>query len=312
MEVHDGYIGHSFNKPVVTLGIFDGVHLGHRMLLSRVVREAEMSGSDAVAVTFDPHPRLVLEGDHGRLSFLTDPEERRELIAGSGIDHLVVIPFTRELSRMSAGSFLETVLCRELGALHLVTGYNHHFGYRNEGDSETLLRCSHDMRFRVTREEAYMYEGLAVSSSRIREALERGDLRQSAAMLGYDYLIRGRVVSGKKIGRDMGFPTANIVPLYEHKLVPGTGVYTAEVTIDDNPYRHKAMLNIGYRPTISDSDGRQTVEVHLIGFSGDLYGKVLTVTFRHWLRAELKFDNIDAMTRQLVRDREMTLSLLKG
>ncbi len=312
MQVYYGYSGLSFNDPVVTMGIFDGVHLGHRMLLRRVAEEASLSGSDAVAVTFDPHPRIVLGSGHEKLSFLTDLEERISLIGSLGIAHLVVIPFTRELSLMSAPDFVESVLCRHLGVRHLITGYNHHFGHRHEGDSNTILRCSSRMDFRVTREEACTIGGVAVSSSLIREALTAGDLARAEAMLGYRYSLRGRVVSGKKIGRGMGFPTANIVPLFEHKLVPGTGVYAAEVTIDDDPAPYRAMLNIGYRPTISDSDGTQTIEVHLIGFSGDLYGKVINVTFRYWLRAELKFENIDAMTRQLVKDREMTLTLLGG
>lgn len=292
------------------MGVFDGVHLGHRMLLNRVTREAAMDDADSVAVTFDPHPRIVLTGDPGHLSFLTDLEERTELLRSTGIGHLVVIPFTFELSRMTASEFVESVLCRHLGVHHLITGYNHHFGRKHEGDSNTIMECAARMDFRVTREDAYMIDGEPVSSSLIRKALGDGRIDKAAAMLGYDYFIRGRVVSGRKIGRNMGFPTANIAPVFEHKLIPRTGVYAVEVTIEGNAGRHPAMLNIGHRPTIADSDGNRTIEVHLIDFSGDLYGSLVTVTFRYRLRDEMKFENVDALAARLAKDREMTIAIL--
>src|SRR5690606_14533612 len=181
----------------------------------------------------------------------------------TGIGHLVVIPFTAELSRMTAPEFVSSILCRHLGVRHLITGYNHHFGRRHEGDSNTIIECAERMDFRVTREEAYMVEGEAVSSSLIRKALGEGNIEKAASMLGYDYFIRGRVVSGRKIGRNMGFPTANSAPLFAHKLITRTGVYAVEATVEGDPDRHMAMLNIGHRPTITDSDGVRTFEVHL-------------------------------------------------
>lgn len=310
MYVHKGYTGISFNNPVITMGVFDGVHLGHRMLLNRVTLEASRENADSVAVTFDPHPRIVLSGDPGHLSFLTDLEERTELLRSTGIGHLVVIPFTHELSRMTASEFLGSILCRHLGVRHLITGYNHHFGRRHEGDSNTVMECASRMDFRVTREDAYMIDGEAVSSSLIRKSLADGRIDKAAAMLGYDYFIRGSVVSGRRIGRNMGFPTANIAPVFEHKLIPRTGVYAVEVTIEGAAEKHAAMLNIGHRPTIADSDGIRTIEVHLVDFSGDLYGRIVTVIFRHRLRDEMKFENVDALAAQLARDREMTLALL--
>jgi len=310
MQVHNGYTGISFSKPVITMGVFDGVHLGHRMLLNRVVMEAAKEDADSVAVTFDPHPRVVLTGDPGHLSFLTDLEERTELLRSTGIGHLVVIPFTYELSRMTAPEFVGSVLCNHLGVRHLITGYTHHFGRRHEGDSSTILECATRMDFRVTREDAYMIDGEPVSSSLIRKTLGEGRIDKAAAMLGYDYFIRGRVVSGRRIGRNMGFPTANITPVFEHKLIPRTGVYAVEVTIEGAAERHIAMLNIGHRPTIADSDGIRTIEVHLVDFSGDLYGRVVTVIFRHRLRDEMKFENVDALAAQLSKDREKTIALL--
>ena len=311
MIIHEGYYDLHFRDPVVTMGVFDGVHLGHRMLLGRVVAEADKSRSDAVAVTFDPHPRIVLTGDPTHLRFLTDIEERIYLLRQTGIGHLVIIPFTHELSRMTAGAFVDSILCRHLGLRHLITGFNHHFGRRHEGDSNTIIECSGRMDFRVTREEAFMIDGEAVSSSAIRRLLEEGDVRKASAMLGYDYSLKGKVVSGKKIGRGMGFPTANITPSFVYKLIPGSGVYAVETRVEGDPVWYAAMLNIGLRPTITENDGRRTIEAHIIDFDSDLYGKTVTVRFRDRLRDEMKFDNIDALAAQLARDRERTITLLR-
>ena len=312
MEVHHGYKGVIFNRPVVTMGVFDGVHLGHRMLLERVVKEAEKSGTDSVAVTFEPHPRMVLQDDPSDLRFLTDLGERINLLRETGIGHLVIIPFTIELSRMTAPEFIESILCRQLKASHLITGFNHHFGRRHEGDTNTIIECSLRMDFRVTKEKALRFEGEPVSSSLIRKLLERGNVTKASSMLGYDYFLKGKVVSGRRIGRNIGFPTANIVPLNEHKLIPSSGVYAVEATIDDDPLRHIAMLNVGRRPTIRDNDGMSTIEVHIVDFEADLYGKNMTVWFHERLRDELKFDSIDDLAAQLTIDRERTIAVMRG
>jgi len=310
MKVHYSYTGLEFSDPVITMGVFDGVHLGHRMLLARVVEEARKSGSDAVAVTFDPHPRIVLTGDPTHLRFLSDIEERIGLLQQTGIDHLVIIPFTPELSRMSAQEFVDEILCHHLGLRHLITGFNHHFGRRHEGDSNTIINCSARMDFRVTREDAFRIEGEAVSSSVIRKALEMGNIRKAKSMLGYDYFLRGKVISGKKIGRDMGFPTANIAPLFPYKLIPRSGVYAVVAVIEGDHTRHTAMLNIGHRTTIKENDGRSTIEAHLINFEADLYGKVITVSFCERLRDEMKFESVNALADQLAQDRKRTTDLL--
>jgi riboflavin kinase/FMN adenylyltransferase len=312
MEVHYGYTGVVFNRPVVTMGVFDGVHLGHRMLLRRVVEEAERSGTDAVAVTFDPHPRMVLSGDPAHLRFLTDIEERIDLLRETRIGHLVIIPFTHELSRMDACEFVETILYRQLKVSHLITGFNHHFGRLHEGDSNTIIECSRRMNFTVTKEKAFRLEGELVSSSSIRKLLDGGNVRKAASMLGYEYFMRGKVISGRRIGRNIGFPTANIALLNEHKLIPASGVYAVKVSVNDDPVKHIAMLNIGRRPTIKDNDGSCTVEVHIIDFESDLYGKNITVWFHERLRDELKFESVDALAIQLTRDREMTIALMRG
>jgi riboflavin kinase/FMN adenylyltransferase len=310
MEVHYGYEGLNLFKPVITTGVFDGVHLGHRMLLEKVVREAEKEGNDAVAVTFNPHPRIVLTGDPSRLRFLTDLDERISLIGETGIGHLVIIKFTHELSRMTACEFLEKVLCRHLGVNHLIAGFNHHFGRRQAGTSDTIMECSKAMGFTVTREGAFMAEGVPVSSSAIRDLLNKGAVEKAALLLGYDYFISGRVVSGKRIGRDIGFPTANIESVFEYKLIPRDGVYAVEVEVEGDNNRYPAMVNIGTRPTLRSSDGRKTIEAHLINFKGDIYSKRICLCFRYRMRDEMQFDDIQALAAQLARDRERAIDLL--
>ena len=311
MEVHRGYKNLSFSNPVITMGVFDGVHLGHRMLLGRVVAEAEKSGSDSVAVTFDPHPRIVLTGDPSRLRFLTDIDERIYLLRETGIGHLVIITFTEELSRMTASEFINEILYHHLGVSHLITGFDHHFGRRHEGDSNTILECAARLNFRVTREEALIKEGKVVSSSYIRELLGEGDVRKASALLGYDYFLRGKVVSGKRIGTKIGFPTANIAPLFIYKVIPRIGVYAVEAEVEGETEKYIAMLNIGVRPTIADNDGQRTIEAHIIDFGSDLYGRNVTVRFRHRLRDEMKFESVDALAAQMEKDREMTIALLR-
>ncbi len=311
MEVHRGYKNLSFRNPVITMGVFDGVHLGHRMLLGRVVAEAEKSRSDSVAVTFDPHPRIVLSGDPSHLRFLTDIDERIYLLRETGIGHLVIISFTEELSRMTASEFINEILCRHLGVSHLITGFDHHFGRRHEGDSNTILECAARLNFRVTREEALTVEGKVVSSSFIRGLLGEGDVRRASALLGYDYFLRGKVVSGKRIGRNIGFPTANIAPLFKYKVIPRSGVYAVEAEVEGETEKYAAMLNIGIRPTIAGNDGQRTIEAHIIDFGSDLYGMNVTVRFRHRLRDEIKFESVDALAAQLDKDREMTIALLR-
>ena len=310
MEVHNDYMDLRLKRPVITMGVFDGVHLGHRLLLGRVVEEAGSSSSDSVAVTFDPHPRIVLTGDPSHLRFLTDIDERTELLRETGIGHLVIMPFTRELSQMTAAEFVEVILCRHLGVSHLVTGFNHHFGRRHEGDSNTIITCSQTNEFRVTREGAFVIDGEPVSSSSVRHLLEKGNVRKASQLLGYDYFVRGKVVEGKQIGRNIGFPTANMEPLFGLKLIPGTGVYAAFARIEESGESFMAMVNIGNRPTVSHPGERTTIEAHLIDCSQDLYGKTVRLIFRERLRNEMKFQGLDALAAQLVRDREMTVRVL--
>jgi len=229
---------------------------------------------------------------------------------GTGIGHLVIIEFTPELSRMSACEFLEEILCRHLGVSHLVAGFNHHFGKRHEGTSDTIMECSGKLGFSVSREEALTVDGTPVSSSWIRALLSGGEVEKASELLGYDYTLTGRVVTGRKIGRELGFPTANIEALFPYKLIPGDGVYAVEIETEGYAGRLPAMLNIGTNPTIRVGDGRRTVEVHLIDFDGDLYDKILSIIFRFRLRDEIMYETVEDLARQMRADRISALGLL--
>ena len=256
MEVHFGYEGLNLKKPIITMGVFDGVHLGHRMLIAMVVDEARKREADSVVVTFDPHPRIVLDSNNENLRFLTDISERIMLLEETGIDHLVIIPFTRELSNLTACEFIEKILCGKLGVQHLVIGFDHHFGKRHEGTGDTIMNCSKRFGFTVTRSGALLKEDIVVSSSAIRDMLLSGLTDEASQLLGYPYFLTGRVVPGMQIGRSIGFPTANIEPHFRHKIIPANGVYAVEIEFDESKAKNIAMLNIGTRPTVSSSRRR--------------------------------------------------------
>lgn len=307
MKVSGGNIKIEKGIAVVTIGMFDGVHRGHMRLLENVISRATATGGESVAITFEPHPRIVLSGGDINLRFLTSLDEKSALLKRTGLDHLIVLPFTQEIRMMSACDFVEKVLVRSIGLKHLVIGFDHHFGYRGAGDSTTLAQCAERFGFGVNRFEAVEEDGIIISSTVIRQLLEEGRLERANSLLGYDYIMHGKVVQGRKIGRGMGYPTANIEPGYPHKLIPADGVYAVEASIDSNMY--KAMLYIGTRPTI-ESDGERVVEANLFGFDGDLYGKEISVRFRYRIRGDIKFSSRELLRQQISKDKEETLRLL--
>ena len=287
--------------------MFDGVHRGHQSLLNQVAGHARATGGVSVAITFDPHPRLVLSPGASDIRFLSSPGEKISLLEECGIDHLLIIPFNVEISRMSACSFTEKYLVEMLGADHLYMGYNHRFGHRGEGDDRSLSECVTSFGFGLTRIEAYRSEGEAVSSSLIRRYLEEGALERANHLLGYSYLLHGKVVEGDRIGRLLGYPTANIESEYTYKLIPADGVYAADTSVEGVIY--PSMLYIGTRPTI-DEAGVRSVEVNLIGFNGDLYRKEMKIMVRNRIRGDIRFETREALRDQIALDRDETLRLL--
>jgi riboflavin kinase/FMN adenylyltransferase len=289
---------------VVALGNFDGVHLGHQAVVRRAVEEGRRRGLRTVAATFDPHPRAVLwPGDEPKL--LTTPELRRELLLACGVDEVRRIRFDCELSKKSPQEFVMEVVAGSLGAGVVVVGENFRFGHKASGDVAELRRC-----MQVVGGEAYTVPisnvlGEGISSTRIRKLVADGEVREVARLLGRPYLLRGEVVEGDKRGRTIGFPTANVLP-DERALVPGRGVYAGHARMGSE--RYGACTNVGTAPTFDRRDSR--IEAYLLGYGGDLYGKVVDVTFEERLRPEKRFSGIGELKEQIARDVEEARNFL--
>jgi riboflavin kinase/FMN adenylyltransferase len=309
MVIHEGYENLNLIAPVATLGIFDGVHRGHMALLDCLVSRARETRGESVVITFSPHPRLVLEQNNIKLSFLTTMEEKKVLLKNANIDHLIIIEFTTEFSKIPACDFVKDILVEKIGTKHLIIGYDHHFGRKGEGDFNTIKKCSEELDFIVEQVQGYQTEEGAISSSLIREALLKGRADEANKWLGYYYSVSGIVIEGRKIGRTIGFPTANIKPDSQYKLIPGNGVYAVEVQLNDNLL--PGMLSIGSNPTVNTDNSFRSIEVHILNFDKDIYGEKISVIFRKKLRDEKKFDNLEQLTAQMGRDKLDALRLLK-
>ncbi len=279
----------------VALGVFDGVHLGHRAILARAVAQARGGGLEAIACTFDRHPLEVLQPAHAPLPIGT-LDERLELIAACGLDTTLVLEFTRQLAAVEPEAFVKDVLLDRLRARDVVVGFNHTFGRQARGDAHLLVALAERFGFRADVVPPLVVEGLPVSSSEIRAALGRGDVRRAAACLGRDYIVAGTVVPGAGRGRQLGFPTANLAP--DRVLLVPVGVYACRVTFDGRA--HPGVVNIGVRPTFEET--ALAVEIHVLDFTGDLYGKALRLAFVDRLREERKFPGIEALRAQIAAD----------
>ncbi|HUS86397.1 MAG TPA: bifunctional riboflavin kinase/FAD synthetase [Bacteroidales bacterium] len=308
MKIHRENIDIDFTRPVVTIGMFDGVHRGHMSLIKSVTSKARSISGDSVLITFEPHPRIVLSKEGLELKFLTSLDEKKDLLDKAGVDHLLVLPFTREMSKIPAGDFVKMILVDRVIIHHLIMGFDHHFGHKGLGSHETIQKWAAKYDFGVSRIEALTDKDVTISSTTIRNYLTTGMLKEANYLLGYDYFLKGKVVQGKRIGSKMGYPTANIRPVYPYKLIPSEGVYAVEVLIGSLKY--KGMLYIGTRPTLEDWGGEMTVEVNIFDLEDDLYGRDLTIVFKHRLRGDIKFDNTELLYRQIEKDKEDTLHLL--
>jgi len=294
-------------NSVLTVGTFDGVHAGHRVLMQKVLEKAEERNARSVIVTFDPHPREIINpGDRG-IKLLTTLQERCEILADLGIDVMVVIPFDRDFSLLSSEEFVEDIIYDKIGVSEFVIGYDHHFGRNREGTIETVENLGKELGFDAYVVSKQEVGDRTVSSTAIRRALgEEGDVELAAELLGRYYMLNGTVVHGDKRGKEIGYPTANIKPEHPRKVVPRIGVYAVRVRIDDGWYG--GMMNIGVRPTFEN--GEQTLEVNIFDFDEEIYGKTIQIRFVKRIRDEKKFDGIDELVEQLDRDREQSLHVL--
>lgn len=288
------------------MGTFDGVHLGHQAIFQRMVEDARKIGGQTVVVTFYPHPRMVLNIDSQHLRFITTQEQKLRLIEKTGIDHAIVIEFTRAFSRTSSDDFIRYYIVDKIKPARLVVGYDHHFGKNRMGDFKLLYDLSLKYNFKLERIPAQDVEHIAISSTKIRKALEVGDVQKANKLLGYEYTICGTVVHGNAMGRKIGFPTANLSIDQQHNLIQSTGVYACCVAYNGGQYR--GMSNIGFRPTVGSET--LTIEAHIFDFDQEIYGDVLCLSFVDRIRDEHKFDSLEALGRQLEKDKKSALSIL--
>lgn len=291
---------------VITTGTFDGVHVGHRKIIQRVTELAKKINGESVLLTFFPHPRMVLYPEQNDLRLINTIEERIELLKNTGIDHLIIHPFTKEFSRITSLDFVRDILVNKLNTKKLVIGYDHHFGKNREGSFEHLKEYGPVYGFDVEEISAQEIQQINISSTKIRNSVLIGEIKAANQFLGYNYFINGTVVEGEKIGRQIGFPTANLKVNDWYKLIPGNGVYAVRVGFEGVTYN--GMLNIGTRPTISGND--VTVEVHLFNFNQDIYTKNLRIEFIEKIREEEKFNQLTDLQNQLNHDKQKALSLL--
>jgi riboflavin kinase / FMN adenylyltransferase len=293
-------------NAVVTIGTFDGVHAGHRKIISRMKEIAAQNGGETVILTFFPHPRMVLYPDDQSLKLLNTLDEKIDLLKSFGTEHLIVHPFSKEFSELSYREFVEQVLVEKIGVQTLVIGYDHHFGKNREGSFDQLKALAPVLHFDIEEIPVQDVDHIVVSSSKIRKALFAGDIVTASSCLGYDYMIRGRVVKGKQLGRQLGFPTANIEINEKYKLVPADGVYAVMVEHDNILY--KGMMNIGMNPTVGGT-GR-TIEVNILDFDQNIYGAYLRVYFKVRMRDELHLGSLEELKERMEMDRQAAIKLL--
>jgi riboflavin kinase/FMN adenylyltransferase len=287
-------------NPVLTIGTFDGVHLGHQRIIQQLNEEAQKHGGESVLFTFYPHPRMVLFPDSHGLKLLQTQVEKIEKLERMGLQNVIVHPFTKEFSRLTAIEFVRDYLVNKLNVKTIVIGYDHQFGKNREGSLELLKDLAPVYDFNVIEIPAQDIDDVNVSSTKIRNALKSGNIETANAFLGEPFEMNGIVQSGKQIGRSIGFPTANIDLGSSVKLIPEIGVYLVRV-VTPSRAEYFGMLNIGVNPTVSDN-AQTTIEVHLLDYSGDLYGQELQVKVLSRLRDELKFDSLEELKNQLAKD----------
>ncbi|MGB1247576.1 MAG: bifunctional riboflavin kinase/FAD synthetase [Chitinophagales bacterium] len=295
----------AFKNAIITIGTFDGVHIGHQKLLERINKLAKEKQGESILLTFHPHPRFVVNPDDKSLKLLNTLDEKIALLEKYGIDNLVVAPFSREFSQMPAIEYVKDFLVNNFSPDTIVIGYDHHFGRNRSGNIDLLNEYQSIFNYTIEEISKETLADIGISSTKIRHALQEGKVSLAAQLLGHTYSLEGFVIKGKQIGRTIGFPTANIRTEVHYKLIPKNGVYAVEVIYDNT--RYKAMLNIGNRPTFEGTN--KSIEVHIFDFDDIIYGEKIKVEFVKHLRDEQKFDSVDLLKNQLNQDKISALNI---
>jgi riboflavin kinase/FMN adenylyltransferase len=291
---------------VVTIGTFDGVHQGHRKIISGVTELAKASGGESVILTFFPHPRMILHPEDQSLKLITTITEKAELLEQLGVDHLIITPFSRDFSNQTPQEYIQQVLVEQVGTKKIVIGYDHHFGKDRSGSLADLQQLGPVYGFEVVEIPEQDINDVAISSTRIRQALLESDIATANAFLSYPFFLTGKVIRGDQIGRQIGYPTANIQPHESYKLIPGDGIFAVVVHVAGRTY--KGMAYIGQRPTINGIT--RNIEVNIFDFNQDIYGQNIRMDFLHFIRGDMKFNSLDALKEQLAKDKQDALRLL--
>ena len=306
METIQGIAAFNSNTATaLTIGTFDGVHVGHGQILQRLINNAKNAGLRSAVLTFFPHPRMVLQQDSD-IKLLNTLEEKQQILAATGLDYLIVHPFTQEFSRLSALEFVRDKLVNGLNAKKVIIGYDHRFGRNRNANITDLINYGSTFDFEVEEIPVQEIDEVSVSSTKIRKALQSGDIETANTYLGYEYMLTGTVQKGKGLGREIGFPTANIAPSEAYKLIPQNGVYVIKAQYNDSLLF--GMMNIGYNPTVSGKT--KSIEIHFFDFKDDLYGKTIQIQFLKKIRDEHKFDSVELLRQQLEKDKITSLSII--
>ena len=300
-----------FNNAVVTIGTFDGVHLGHKQIIRQLKETAEKIGGETVIITFHPHPRKIISSVPGDIKLLNTLPEKILLLEAAGIDHLVVVPFNHAFANQTAQQYINDFLWKYFNPHTIIIGYDHRFGKGREGDYHLMDQYGASLGFEVKEITEQLMNEIIVSSTRIREALLNSDIETANKFLGYDYFFEGVVIEGNKLGRTIGYPTANLQIESDEKLIPGNGVYAVAVEIKNQKSEIRnlsGMMNIGVRPTV---DGKKRmIEVNIFDFDEDIYTQILRVHVKHYIRGEVKFNGLDELKAQLLKDKVSAKELL--
>lgn len=296
-----------FNAPVLTLGTYDGVHVGHQKIIESLIERARSIGSESVLFTFEPHPRKVLYPEGNNVRLIDTVEEKLKKLEKLGLDTVILFPFTHSFSRLSAMEFVRDILVNRIGVKEVHIGYDHHFGKNREGSFHELVELGELYGFSVHQLSAVSVDEITISSTKIRNAIKEGHIQEVTQFLGAPFTISGTVVKGKQLGRTIGFPTANIALTDPDKIIPKNGVYAVQVYWDSHWYN--GVMNIGVKPTVSD-ENQVSLEVYILGFDREIYGERITVRFVQYIRDEKRFDSLDALVNQIKDDEKIAAALL--